>query len=236
MPPRSRSTEDTGPRSAPLTRGAPGPRCGPRPPPAGRRRLAWPPGWPGPRLPISDRWARSTAGRSPECPPLVAASQGRSRRSGQRTRLPGATPASRAGGHAAGPRGTAGSGRGCHGKGRSADRGGAGREGVKFHAEHVGRDTTTAEYDLCRELTTSLPENKRTLADGGPQRRTDPRKGLCRRTVWWSWIAAHQLTDDLPTRTDAALREVVGSVVSLALLHLWIGWWPWESRTPARLS
>ena len=35
--------------------------------------------------------------------------------------------------------------------------------GGKFYKEHVGRDTATAQYDLCRELTTSLAENKRTL-------------------------------------------------------------------------
>lgn len=38
-----------------------------------------------------------------------------------------------------------------------------GPEVVKFYEEHVGRDIATAQYDLYRELATSLAENKRTL-------------------------------------------------------------------------
>jgi len=38
-----------------------------------------------------------------------------------------------------------------------------GPEMVKFYEEHAGRDIATAQYDLYRELATSLAENKRTL-------------------------------------------------------------------------
>jgi hypothetical protein len=100
----------------------------------------------------------------------------------------------------------------------------------------VGRDTTTAQYDLCRELTTSLAENKRTLGGWRSATPNRPSEVALPRTAWWSWIAAYQLTDDLPEVADATLRGVVGSVVSLALPHLWIGWWRWENRTAARLS